>query len=686
MISPADRIRQRALIFDGGLGTLLQAQGLPGGELPGRWNLTHRDVIRAVHLSYLRAGAEVLNMNTFGANRLHFPEGPAEVIRAAAALAKEARKVAGREEDAYIALDIGPTGKLLKPYGDLAFEDAVGIFAEVVREGAAAGADLVLIETMSDLYEAKAALLAAKENCSLPVFVTCTFDRTGRLLTGADAETVVTVLEGLGADALGVNCSLGPADMLPIIRTLCACASVPVIVNPNAGLPSAEGGRTVYDVGPDAFAAAMGRIARMGARGLGGCCGTTPAHIRKLRETVYGLQETGVLREGAPTSPRASSAAVTSWARTHRIGGQVPVSGDTDAPDDADLLLPPDGDGPAAPAVSAAPPLTVIGERINPTGKKRFRKALIDHDIDYILNQALQQEAAGAHILDVNVCTPEMDEAAMMAELIPALQAVTDLPLAIDTSDAKALETALRLYNGKALVNSVNGKRASMETVFPLVKKYGGAVIALCLDEQGIPETSAGRAAVAEKILDTAASYGIPRQDILFDALTMAVSADPGAARTTLDAVRYIHDVLGGNTVLGVSNVSFGLPNRALLNAQFLCMAMRDGLSTAILNPNDGFMTDAVRASDALLGKDAHFARYTEAYRDLKSVGAREASLMAGTPGVPAAPAAPSAAPESPAPNAPDAPPAGFEMSVILEKYCRNIPFPIPYEYDCSGS
>ncbi|MBP5153394.1 MAG: homocysteine S-methyltransferase family protein [Lachnospiraceae bacterium] len=629
MTSPAEKIRRTGLIFDGGTGTFLQAHGLRGGELPETWNLTRPDVIVSLHRAYLDAGAEVFNTNTFGANRLHFPEGPEAVVRAAVRLAKQARREAGRENSAWIALDIGPSGKLLKPFGDLAFEDAVSLFAETVRAGADEGADLILIETMSDLYEAKAAVLAAKENCSLPVFLTCTFDTSGKLLTGADVPTVVAVMEGLGVDALGINCSLGPREMLPIVRELLACASVPVIVVPNAGLPAVTGGKTVYAVGPEEFVSVMQDIAALGAAGLGGCCGTDPEYIRQLSAALRGGASSpengpkagpGAESAGGPGNslPRgritalltADPARVTSWSHTRSIGGDAA--------------------------------LTIIGERINPTGKKRFRRALAEHDLDYILDQALEQEAAGAHLLDVNVGTPEIDEAAMMAELIPAIQAVTDLPLVIDTSDPKALETALRAYNGKALVNSVSGKKESLQTVLPLLRKYGGAVIALCLDEQGIPATADGRLAVARKILSAAASYGIPKEDLLFDALTMAVSAQPDAALVTLETVRRLRDELGVHTVLGVSNVSFGLPNRVLLNAQFLTMARQNGLSAAILNPNDGFMTDAVRSADALLGHDAHFAAFTEVYKDLRSVGARDAARLVpaqlGSTGAPSAP------------------------------------------------
>ena len=430
-----ERLGKEWLFFDGGMGTLLQAKGLAGGELPEKWNLTHPEVIIEIAENYLNAGADIFNTNTFGANRLKYPDSLEEIVTAGVNLAKEARRRAGREEDAYIALDIGPTGKLLEPMGDLSFDRAVELFGEVVRIGASAGADLVLIETMSDSYEAKAAVLAAKENCDLPVLITTIYDGTGKLLTGGTVDSTVPMLEGLGVDALGVNCGLGPEQMYTIAKRLTEVASVPIIVTPNAGLPRQEDGRTVYDVGPDEFADWMGRIADLGVQLLGGCCGTTPEYIEKMVKTVR------------PKPFRANTpkhrTVVTSFSKAVVIDNK-PV---------------------------------IIGERINPTGKKKFKQALRDHDLDYICSQGLQQEDAGADILDVNVGLPEIDEPKMMREVILQLQGICALPLQIDTTDRNALETALRHYNGKAMVNSVNGKREEIEKVMPLVKKYGGVLV-----------------------------------------------------------------------------------------------------------------------------------------------------------------------------------------------------------------
>jgi 5-methyltetrahydrofolate--homocysteine methyltransferase len=569
-----DRLNKQWIYFDGGTGSLLQAMGLQPGELPETWNLTHPEEIISLHSSYLRAGATVFNTNTFGANRLKYPDTLEEVVTSAVALAREARRRCGREDDAYVALDIGPTGKLLQPMGDLPFEEAVTLFGEVVRIGAAAGADLVLIETMNDSYEAKAALLAAKENCALPVFLTMVFDEKGKMLTGGTPESMVAMLEGMHVDALGINCSLGPRQMLPIVERLVRCSSTPVLVNPNAGLPRSVDGQTVYDVGPDEFAALMGQIAALGVQGVGGCCGTTPAYIEKTIETVGALPL-------LPIAPKHRSV-ISSFSRAVEIG----------------------------------PRPVLIGERINPTGKKKFKEALRQRDFDYILGQGLQQEDAGADALDVNVGLPEIDEPEMIAAVVTRLQSVTALPLQIDTSDAAAMERALRLYNGKAMVNSVNGKRESMDMVFPLVAKYGGVVVALALDEGGIPASADGRIAIARRIYDEAARYGIPKEDIVIDGLAMTVSSDPRSALTTLETVRRIRDELGGHSILGVSNISFGLPAREIINSYFFALAMQSGLSCAIINPNNEAMMRAYRAFLALTGRDENFAGFIGAYAD----------------------------------------------------------------------
>ena len=574
-----DRIGREWLFFDGGTGSILQEKGLQPGELPETWNLLHPDRILDLHRGYLEAGADIYNTNTFGANRLKFPENLDEIVTAAVKLAKEARTQAGRDDDAYVALDIGPTGKLLAPMGDLSFDDAVDIFGEVVRIGAREGADLVLIETMNDSYEAKAAVLAAKENCDLPVFITCVFDDSGKMLTGGTPESMVAMLEGLGVDALGVNCSLGPAQMLPIVERLVKAAHVPVLVNPNAGLPKSVDGRTVYDVDPEAFAGYMKQIAELGAAAVGGCCGTTPDYIRAEITAVRPLPL-------LPPQGREQTV-IASFSRTVEIG-------------------------------RAARPV-IIGERINPTGKKRFKQALVDHDIDYIVNQGLQQEDAGADVLDVNVGTPEINEVELLDEVVCRLQSVLALPLQIDTSNPEAMERALRHYNGKALINSVNGKQEVMAEVFPLVKKYGGVVVALALDEGGIPDNADDRIRIAEKIYATAAEYGIRREDIVIDGLCMTVSSDPRSALVTLETIRRIRDELGGSSILGVSNISFGLPARELINAYFFEMALQNGLSCAIINPNNQAMMQAYRAFCALTNQDENFQNFITAYAGYKS-------------------------------------------------------------------
>ena len=574
-----DRIGREWLFFDGGTGSILQEKGLQPGELPETWNLLHPERILDLHRGYLEAGADIYNTNTFGANRLKFPENLDEIVTAAVKLAKEARTQAGRDDDAYVALDIGPTGKLLAPMGDLSFDDAVDIFGEVVRIGAREGADLVLIETMNDSYEAKAAVLAAKENCDLPVFITCVFDGSGKMLTGGTPESVVAMLEGLGVDALGVNCSLGPAQMIPIVERLVKAAHVPVLVNPNAGLPKSVDGKTVYDVGPEEFAGYMKQIAALGAAAVGGCCGTTPDYIRAEIAAVRPLPL-------LPPQGRAQTV-IASFSRTVEIG-------------------------------RAARPV-IIGERINPTGKKRFKQALVDHDIDYIVDQGLQQEDAGADVLDVNVGTPEIDEVALLDEVVCRLQSVLALPLQIDTSNPEAMERALRHYNGKALINSVNGKQEVMAEVFPLVKKYGGVVVALALDEGGIPDNADDRIRIAEKIYATAAEYGIRREDIVIDGLCMTVSSDPRSALVTLETIRRIRDELGGSSILGVSNISFGLPARELINAYFFEMALQNGLSCAIINPNNQAMMQAYRAFCALTNQDENFQSFISAYAGYKS-------------------------------------------------------------------
>lgn len=557
------------ICMDGGMGTLLQAAGLAPGELPERWCISHPDTVRDIHRAYLRAGSRILTANTFGANLLHYTEDElATVISAAIARAKEAI-AAEQIPNAYVALDLGPSGKLLSPLGSLDFEDAVALFAHTVKLGAQAGADLVLIETMSDCAETKAALLAAKESCTLPVFVSNAYGADGKLMTGASPEAMVAMLEGMGADAIGANCSQGPRQLIEVAKRLLACASVPVLLMPNAGLPRTDAdGNTVYDVDEQEFAAIMAELVALGVRLPGGCCGTTPAHMAAMTEKLRGITPAPLLKK--------TDTVVSSYTQAVNFN-QAPF---------------------------------LIGERINPTGKKRFKQALVAGDMPYILEQGLSQAALGVHVLDVNVGLPEIDEPALLEKTVRELQAVTDLPLQIDTADPVAMERALRRYVGKAMINSVSGKEESMQAIFPLVKKYGGVVVALTLDENGIPVTAGERVAIAKRILQTAEAWGIDKKDIVFDTLTMAVSTNPDSAVQTLDALREIREQLGRHTVLGVSNISFGLPEREVLTSHFFTLAMQNGLSAAIMNPNSAAMRNAYLAYRALRGLDEGCADY----------------------------------------------------------------------------
>ena len=507
--------------------------------------------------------------NTFGANRFKYGEDLEKIVTAGVANAKKTVAESGKK--AYVALDIGSTGKLLKPMGTLDFEEAVGVFAEIIRVGEKAGADLILIETMSDTYELKAAVLAAKENSTLPIMATVIFEESKKMLTGASPQVVVSLLEGLGVDALGINCGLGPKQMKEIVKELLKYASIPVIVNPNAGLPRSENGKTVFDVGAEEFAEDMEEIVTMGAWFAGGCCGTTPAHIQAMVEKCKEITP-------VPIAPK-NYTFVTSYSTAVELGGR-PV---------------------------------IIGERINPTGKSKFKQALRDHNIDYILEEGVKQEDSGAHILDVNVGLPEIDEAAMMETIVYELQSIMPIPLQIDTTNMEAMERALRIYNGKPMINSVNGKAEIMEQVFPLVKKYGGVVVGLALDEDGIPDTTEGRLAIAEKIYQTGEKYGISRKDIVIDALVMTMSTNNESAKITLDTVKEI-TARGGKTVLGVSNISFGLPQRELINAAFFTMAMNNGLSAGIINPNAKAMRQAYDTFCVLGGYDAQCMNYIENY------------------------------------------------------------------------
>ena len=568
-----ERLGKELLFLDGGMGTLLQAEGLAPGELPETWNIEHPEKVEAIHRRYYEAGSDVVLANTFGANVCKFHDDRytvEEVIRAGIANAKRAGEQIGKET--YVALDMGPTGKLLKPMGDLDFDDAYEAFAEAVRYGEKYGADLIHIETMSDTYEVKAAILAAKENSSLPVFVTMIFDERGKLLTGGDVPSVVAMLEGLRVDALGLNCGLGPKQMLPILNDLRRYTSLPIIVKPNAGLPKQKNGETYYDVEPDEFARIMQEVVKEGACVIGGCCGTTPEHIKKLVEECKELP----LRE----IEKKHDTIVSSY-------GQAVILDDMPR---------------------------IIGERINPTGKKKFKEALKNEDMDYILKEAITQQDKGAHILDVNVGLPDIDEVAMMEKVVKELQSVTSLPLQIDTVDGKAMERAMRIYNGKPMINSVNGKQVSMDEVFPLVRKYGGVVVGLTIDEEGIPKDAEGRVRVAGKIINEAAKYGIDKKDIVIDVLTMTISSEKDGAKVTLEALKRVREEFGVRTVLGVSNISFGLPRRPIVNSYFYAMAMQNGLTAGIINPSSEDMMKAYRSYNALMGFDENCTNYISTY------------------------------------------------------------------------
>lgn len=537
-------IKDNIVILDGGMGTLLQSAGLEAGECSEEWSLSHPEEIIKIHKAYFDAGSNVVNANTFGVNTLKYTKKAAEgYVRAAFECARKAAETSDGNQRKFVALDIGSMGRLLKPIGDLDFEDAVSAFADMVKLGVKYGADLVTVETMTDAYETKAALLAVKENSDLPVIVTNAYGADGKLLTGAVPEIMTALLEGMGADVIGVNCSLGPKALEGVINKYLERASVPVAFKPNAGLPVERDGKTVYDIEAEEFSDDLANAIKNGVRLVGGCCGTTPEYIKLLAEKIKDIRPAEITRKNFTT--------VTSYAKWVDIGN-APV---------------------------------LIGERINPTGKKKFRQALIDGDVNYILNEAVRQEDAGAKILDVNVGIPDIDEKAVIEKYTSEIQAVTALPLQIDTSDAKAMEAALRRYNGKAMINSVNGKKESMKKIFPLVKKYGGTVVALTLDENGIPTEAEGRIKIAKKILKCAAKYGIDKKDIVFDTLCLTVSADTKAALATLGSMEYIRNKLGCNTVLGVSNISFGLPQRDNINSTFFACAMEKGLSAAIMNP-----------------------------------------------------------------------------------------------------
>lgn len=561
--------RNDFILLDGGMGTMLQARGLKPGDTPEALNLESPQTLIDIHKEYLAAGADIVYANTFGANRHKLERcgySVERVVRAGILNAKRA-VAESANPNALVALDVGPIGQLLEPTGTLTFEEAYEIFKEEITAGSEA--DVIVFETMTDLYELKAAVLAAKENSELPIICTMTFEENMRTFTGCAISSMALTLEGLGVDAIGVNCSLGPAELYPIAEELCRWTNLPVVLKPNAGLPDPLTGE--YNVNPRQFAEFVEKIVPLGVRIFGGCCGTSPDYIRELREMLNKHEFKKITREIPAACCSASKTVVINRPR-------------------------------------------IIGERINPTGKKRFKEALLANDIDYILGQAIEQTQGGADILDVNVGLPGIDEGAMMTRAVKAIQGVTDAPLQVDSTIPEVLEKALRVYNGKAVVNSVNGEEKSLQAVLPLVKKYGACVVGLCLDEDGIPKTVEGRFAIAKRILDRALSLGIPRENVFIDCLTLTVSAEQSAAPVTLEAVRRVKTELGLKTVLGVSNISFGLPERVIVTHNFLTMALTNGLDLPIINPNVPDMVGAVRAFNVLAGYDKNSLEYVAAY------------------------------------------------------------------------
>ena len=574
------QLLERDFIFlDGAMGTMLQASGLEAGGIPELLNISNPGLIEDIHRKYVQAGSDIVYANTFGANsyKLH-GENVEEIISAAV---KNARKACGK--NALVALDIGPVGQLLEPSGTLKFEDAYEIFRQQIIAGK--DADLIVFETMTDLYELKAAVLAAKENSDLPIMCTMTFEENLRTFTGCSISSMALTLNGLGVDAVGINCSLGPEQLVPLCDELMKWTDLPVILKPNAGLPDPVTNK--YDVDPKTFAEKIRTAAEHGVKFFGGCCGTTPEYIKAVKAELENVTPVRVKAQ--------KQAAVCSPSNTVVINQP-----------------------------------RIIGERINPTGKKLFKEALKNNDMAYILNQAVEQIRAGADILDVNVGLPEIDEKEMMIRTVKELQSITDTPLQIDSTIPEVLEAALRVYNGKPIVNSVNGEDKSLETVLPIVKKYGAAVVGLTLDQNGIPPKAEERFAIAEKILNKALEYGIPKEDVYIDCLTLTASAEQEAVMETLKALKRVKDELGLKTVLGVSNISFGLPNRPVINQNFLTMAMTYGLDLPIINPNVDAMTGAVRAFKLLTNIDKNSTEFIAAYHDAAPKQATASAIPSG--------------------------------------------------------
>lgn len=568
-------IKNNILIFDGAMGTMLQKKGLKLGENPEILNLKEPYIIEEIHREYISSGANVITTNTFGANELKLKLCGLVVEEAIDAAVNIAKKTKGNSET-YIALDVGPIGELLETMGTLSFDRAYEIFKRQIIQGVKSGVDIILIETMTDLYELKAAVLAAKENSSLPIFCTMTFEENLRTFTGCTPEAMVLVLEGLGVDALGVNCSLGPKQLKPIVEKICSLSHIPVMVQPNAGLPTLSiGNETKYDVTKEEFADTLCGLIDLGVRVIGGCCGTSPEYIEELYKITRNKKLVFMEKE--------YYSAVCTPSKVVRIDG-----------------------------------VRIIGERINPTGKKIFKEALKNGDLDYILNQAVSQIEVGAHILDVNVGLPEIDEADMMHKVIREIQGIMDTPLQIDSSDHKAIETGLRYYNGKPILNSVNGEDEVLDRILPIVKKYGASVVGLTLDERGIPAKAEERFEIAEKIISKAAEYGIRKEDVFIDCLVLTVSAQQKEVQETLKAVRMVKEKLGVKTVLGVSNISFGLPNRELINETFLVLALANGLDLPIINPNVNGMTRVIDSYNVLYNYDKGAESYINNYANVE--------------------------------------------------------------------
>ncbi|MCY6485033.1 homocysteine S-methyltransferase family protein [Clostridium aestuarii] len=569
-----DILGKRIIFFDGAMGTMLQKKGLRAGEIPEVYNMIHPEIITEIHEEYIGSGANVVTTNTFGANELKLKETGYSVEQVINNAVKIAKKAKGEK---YVALDIGPIGQLMEPMGTLTFERAYEIFKRQVKAGAEAGCNLILIETISDIYEAKAAVLAVKENCDLPVFCTMTFGEDGRTLTGTDPLIMTMVLEGLGVDALGVNCSLGPKEMLPTVEHILEYSSIPVMIQPNAGLPRVENGNTVYDIEPSEFAYYIKVLAEKGAVVLGGCCGTTPEFIKEVKKELKGLAPKKVKYKGITGACSSSKTVI--------LGNGVKV----------------------------------IGERINPTGKKKFKEALRENNIDYILTEAVNQKEAGADILDVNVGLPEIDEKKVMIETVKQIQSIINLPLQIDSTSGEVIEAAVRIYNGKPIINSINGKEQTMNEIFPIVKKYGTCVVGLTLDEKGIPAKAEDRVKIAERIIKKAESYGIPKENILIDCLVLTASAQQEEVMETIKAVRMVKEKFGVKTLLGVSNVSFGLPQREILNKTFLSMALAQGLDAPILNPMAEGIMDTIYAFRVLSNVDKDSQEFVKIYSNVEA-------------------------------------------------------------------